>query len=74
MYHFQVNKFNIVDAAPWQRASPWADVTVEDKTLFVCVFDILKAGRGFVSVSCLDGDLAEVRRKATHFTPVLLAN
>lgn len=32
------------DASPWQHALPWGDVTVKDKTLFLCVFDIPKEG------------------------------
>ena len=32
------------DASPWQHALPWGDVTVKDKTLFLCVFDIPNEG------------------------------
>ncbi len=32
------------DASPWGHALPWGDVTVRDKTLFLCVFDIPKRG------------------------------
>lgn len=32
------------DASPWQHALPWGDVTVKDKTLFLCVFDMPKQG------------------------------
>jgi alpha-L-fucosidase len=32
------------DASPWQHTLPWGDVTVEDKILFLCVFDVPKEG------------------------------
>ncbi len=32
------------DASPWQHALPWGDVTVKDRTLFLCVFDMPKDG------------------------------
>jgi alpha-L-fucosidase len=32
------------DASPWKHALPWGDVTVKDKTLFMCVFDMPKGG------------------------------
>ncbi len=32
------------DASPWQHALPWGDVTVRDKTLFLCVFDVPQDG------------------------------
>ena len=32
------------DASPWQHALSWGDVTVKDKTLFLCVFDMPKEG------------------------------
>ena len=32
------------DASPWRHALPWGDVTVKDKTLFLCVFDMPKEG------------------------------
>jgi alpha-L-fucosidase len=32
------------DASPWRHALPWGDVTVKDKTLFLCVFDIPQEG------------------------------
>jgi alpha-L-fucosidase len=30
------------EASPWQHELPWGDVTVKDKTLFLCVFDMPK--------------------------------
>jgi alpha-L-fucosidase len=30
--------------SPWKHALPWGDVTVKDKTLFLCVFDMPKEG------------------------------
>jgi alpha-L-fucosidase len=32
------------DASPWRHALPWGDVTVKDKTLFLCVFDLPQEG------------------------------
>ena len=32
------------DASPWQHALPWGDVTVRDKTLFLCIFDVPQEG------------------------------
>ena len=32
------------DPSPWQHGLPWGDVTVKDKTLFLCVFDMPKQG------------------------------
>ena len=32
------------DASPWRHALPWGDITVKDKTLFLCVFDMPKEG------------------------------
>jgi len=32
------------DASPWWHALPWGDVTVKDKTLFLCVFDMPREG------------------------------
>ncbi len=32
------------DASPWRHALPWGDVTVKDKTLFLCVFDMPQEG------------------------------
>ncbi len=32
------------DASPWRHALPWGDVTVRDRTLFLCVFNMPKGG------------------------------
>ncbi|HUV63028.1 MAG TPA: alpha-L-fucosidase [Sedimentisphaerales bacterium] len=32
------------DASPWRHALPWGNVTVKDKTLFLCVFDLPQEG------------------------------
>ncbi len=32
------------DASPWQHTLPWGDVTVKDKTFFLCVFDVPQEG------------------------------
>ena len=32
------------DASPWRHALPWGDVTVRDRMLFLCVFDMPKEG------------------------------